>query len=109
MKCFQQNTRDEVRYLGGDGQIVGAITAEPGAKQQNYIFLPHSEAASKARRLTPGECEVLQGFPIGHTSIVFKNKQAADGTRVKCLGNSMAVSCMAWIGSRIHGSKSWAQ
>ena len=35
--CFQQNTRDEVRLLGGDGQIAGALMADAGAKQQNYI------------------------------------------------------------------------
>ena len=36
-KVFQQNTRDEVRYIGGDGQVVGALMSEAGAKQQNYI------------------------------------------------------------------------
>jgi len=35
--CFQQNSRDEVRLLGGDGQVVGALVADAGAKQQNYI------------------------------------------------------------------------
>lgn len=35
--AFQQNTRDEVRMISGDGSIVGALSAEPGAKQQNYI------------------------------------------------------------------------
>jgi DNA (cytosine-5)-methyltransferase 1 len=35
--CFQQNSRDEVRLLGGDGQVVGALMADAGAKQQNYI------------------------------------------------------------------------
>jgi site-specific DNA-cytosine methylase len=34
---FQQNTRDEVRWIGGDGRIAGALTAEPGMKQQNYV------------------------------------------------------------------------
>lgn len=36
--AFQQNTRDEVRFMGGDGQIVGAIAAMHGSKQQNYIL-----------------------------------------------------------------------
>lgn len=36
--AFQQNTRDEVRFMGGDGQIAGALAAQPGMKQQNYIF-----------------------------------------------------------------------
>jgi DNA (cytosine-5)-methyltransferase 1 len=56
------------------------------------------------RRLTPRECERLQGFPDDHTLIPWRNKQAdqcPDGPRYKALGNSMAVPCMAWIGKRI--------
>ena len=41
---FQQNTRDEVRYMGGDSQIAGALMAEPGMKQQNYVAQPVSYA-----------------------------------------------------------------
>lgn len=56
------------------------------------------------RRITPTECERLQGFPDGHTQIPWKNKpadQCPDGPRYKALGNSMAVNCMEWIGQRI--------
>jgi DNA (cytosine-5)-methyltransferase 1 len=56
------------------------------------------------RRLTPRECERLQGFPDDHTLIPWRNKpadQCPDGPRYKALGNSMAVPCMAWIGERI--------
>ncbi|MBQ2516068.1 MAG: DNA cytosine methyltransferase, partial [Desulfovibrio sp.] len=53
------------------------------------------------RRLTPTECERLQGFPDGWTDIPFKGKPAPDGARYRALGNSMAVPCMAWIGKRI--------
>jgi len=56
------------------------------------------------RRLTPKECERLQGFPDDHTMISWRNKpadQCPDGPRYKALGNSMAVPCMAWIGKRI--------
>ena len=56
------------------------------------------------RRLTPRECERLQGFPDDHTLIPWRNKpadQCPDGLRYKALGNSMAVPCMAWIGKRI--------
>lgn len=49
------------------------------------------------RRLTPRECERLQGFPDDWTDI----PDAADGPRYKSLGNSMAVPVMAWIGRRI--------
>jgi site-specific DNA-cytosine methylase len=56
------------------------------------------------RRLTPTECERLQGFPDGWTAIPWKGKPASecpDGPRYKALGNSMAVNCMRWIGARI--------
>ena len=56
------------------------------------------------RRLTPMECERLQGFPDGWTAIPWKGKPAEDcpdGVRYKALGNSMAVPVMEWIGKRI--------
>jgi DNA (cytosine-5)-methyltransferase 1 len=53
------------------------------------------------RRLTPRECERLQGFPDDYTLIPYRGKPAADGPRYKALGNSMAVPCMRWIGERI--------
>jgi DNA (cytosine-5)-methyltransferase 1 len=54
------------------------------------------------RRLTPKECERLQGFPDGYTDVPWRNKNwTPDGPRYKALGNSMAVNCMRWIGQRI--------
>jgi len=53
------------------------------------------------RRLTPLECERLQGFPDAYTLVPFRGKPAADGPRYKALGNSMAVPCMRWLGERI--------
>ncbi|MFN3549261.1 MAG: DNA cytosine methyltransferase [Mesorhizobium sp.] len=56
------------------------------------------------RRLTPRECERLQGFPDDFTRIPWGNRDAADcpdGPRYKALGNSMAVNVMRWIGERI--------
>ena len=56
------------------------------------------------RRLTPTECERLQGFPDGHTEIAWRGKAPADcpdGPRYKALGNSMAVPCIKWILDRI--------
>ena len=59
-------------------------------------------ASMQVRRLTPTECERLQGFPDGWTNIPWRNKpEAPDGPRYKALGNSMAVPCMRWIGERI--------
>jgi DNA (cytosine-5)-methyltransferase 1 len=62
-------------------------------------------ASMTVRRLTPRECERLQGFPDDYTAIPWRGKaadQCPDGPRYKALGNSMAVNCMAWIGERIH-------
>lgn len=58
----------------------------------------------KVRRLTPTECERLQGFPDNFTRIPWRNKPAEDcpdGPRYKAMGNSMAVPVMRWIGERI--------
>lgn len=59
------------------------------------------------RRITPKECERLQGFPDGHTDIgewtdkKGKKRVTTDAARYKALGNSMAVPCMRWIAQRI--------
>ena len=188
--AFAQNTRDEVRLVGGDGSIVGALAAQPGMKQTSYIAFKESQsgcrvgdvhatldanngsrrmqgvmpavahtlkgrgfngsedgtgrgtplvpvaftteqtpkfssdraltitkqspsgggqpqcvmASMAVRRLTPRECERLQGFPDDYTAITYRKKPAADGPRYKSLGNSMAVPCMRWIGERIEAA-----
>jgi DNA (cytosine-5)-methyltransferase 1 len=56
---------------------------------------------SGVRRLTPRECERLQGFPDDFTAIPYRGKAAADGPRYRALGNSMAVPVLRWIGQRI--------
>jgi len=54
------------------------------------------------RRLTPVECERLQGFPDGYTNIPWRKKdESPDGPRYKALGNSWAVPVVRWIGKRI--------
>ena len=65
---------------------------------------PHVLTRMAVRRLTPRECERLQGFPDDYTRIPYKKKSAdecPDGPRYKALGNSMAVPVMRWIGTRI--------
>jgi len=203
--AFTQNTRDEVRKIGGDGQIAGALGAEEGMKQRTYLAVPQAQvyenhpadsrmkecgdvaptvtsrfgtgggnvpivnepkaftpaearrsgtikpqdtsptltsqtkhgdtmpcvavapsltasnnpsrspqssevtqqvgavhsASMQVRRLTPRECERLQGFPDDYTLIPFRGKPASDGPRYKSLGNSMARPVMEWIGERI--------
>lgn len=80
--------------LGDD--LAGCLRASGGGGDK-----PHVLTHMAVRRLTPTECERLQGFPDGYTQAPYRNKPAADGPRYKALGNSMAVPCMAWIGSRI--------
>ncbi len=63
--------------------------------------MPDVASAKDVRRLTPRECERLQGFPDDYTLVTYRNKPAADGPRYRALGNSMAVPVMRWIGERI--------
>ena len=61
-------------------------------------------AENSVRRLTPIECERLQGFPDNFTKIAYRGKHSddcPDGPRYKAIGNSMAVPVMGWIGERI--------
>jgi hypothetical protein len=87
----------------GGPQGVGASTE--GAMYTMTKADVHGVAqAMTVRRLTPRECERLQGFPDDYTLIPWRKKAAddcPDGPRYKALGNSMAVNCMEWIGERI--------
>lgn len=79
------------------GDEVGhALRASSGGGDKAHVL-----TAMQVRRLTPMECERLQGFPDYYTLIPVRGKPAADGPRYKALGNSMAVPVMAWIGRRI--------
>jgi hypothetical protein len=159
--AFQQNARDEVRLIGGDGQCVGALSASSGMHQTNYIAFTQNDGGRDAteelaptlrsggdggvpqmavacdlynqsvtgdvasslttatgtstgsgpkvlntqvRRLTPIECERLQGFPKNWTQIPYRNKAIEDcpnGPRYKAIGNSMAVPVMSWLAEQI--------
>lgn len=68
------------------------------------VVNPMSEKKMVVRRLTPKECERLQGFPDDWTKIPYRGKPAdecPDGPRYKAIGNSFAVPVMRWIGERI--------
>jgi DNA (cytosine-5)-methyltransferase 1 len=62
---------------------------------------PHVLNGWRVRRLTPRECERLQGFPDDYTRIPYRGGFAADGPRYKALGNSWAVPKFAYVGARI--------
>ena len=69
---------------------------------QDYHHVPNLLQAMQVRRLTPVECERLQGFPDNYTNIPWRKKpEAPDGPRYKALGNSWAVPVVRWIGERI--------
>jgi DNA (cytosine-5)-methyltransferase 1 len=78
------------------GRTLDCTDADPSRKQGGTAVL-----TSAVRRLTPRECERLQGFPDDYTLVPYRGKPAADGPRYKALGNSMAVPVMRWIGERI--------
>jgi DNA (cytosine-5)-methyltransferase 1 len=80
------------------GDVWGSLSAQGGNNGGGAGGLP---VAPQVRRLTPRECERLQGFPDDYTLVPHRNKPAADGPRYKSLGNSMAVPVMRWIGERI--------
>jgi site-specific DNA-cytosine methylase len=77
--------------------VAGALGSIRRGDAKNETLL----ATSSVRRLTPRECERLQGFPDDYTLIPVRGKPAADGPRYKALGNSMAVPVMRWLGERI--------
>lgn len=123
--AWAQNSRDEIRLENGDGSIVGSLSGQGGKPGQGYPTIANSD--QRVRRLTPKECERLQGFPDGYTDIPWKLYQECqrkglsfehelikrgqtlknsvdkcpDGPRYKALGNSWAVPCAWWIGQRI--------
>ena len=85
---FNARANDRSQALTGSGNI-------PSARGGDVVMVPN------VRRLTPRECEALQGFPRNYTLVPYRGKPAADGPRYKALGNSMAVPVIHWIGSRI--------
>jgi DNA (cytosine-5)-methyltransferase 1 len=127
--AFAQNQRDELRELTAAGalaaepgmkqqsyvitgtdktnrvafetEVCGSLRTKPPVHQENSSTTVAAQN-HMVRRLTPTECERLQGFPDGYTDIVYRGKRACDGPRYKALGNSMAVNVMRWLGLRIH-------
>ena len=74
------------------------------AATQDQSVLQYDTGSYVVRRLTPRECERLQGMPDDYTLVPYKGKTAEecpDGPRYKAIGNSMAVPVMRWIGERI--------
>ena len=82
--------------LNANSEILNTLTrGGQGGRQEGVM-----QTNMAVRRLTPVECERLQGFPDNYTNI---KENCPDGPRYKALGNSMAVPVMKWIGERING------
>ncbi|MEA9578749.1 DNA cytosine methyltransferase [Xanthomonas nasturtii] len=149
--AFAQNSRGELRWESGHGQIAGTLSTgggKPGQGRPMVLsmalrgrdgaaaaasepapfslrtregdggerapapgyeahFLCEAPTAGlhglhwRVRRLMPRECERLQGMPDDYTQVPYRGKPAADAPRYKAIGNSMAVPCVAWLGSRL--------
>ena len=112
--AFDARQSDVLQYgektgpLDTDGHTMGVLSAceiadtlSVGANQTTGFKSDIASVGMQVRRLTPRECERLQGFPDDYTLTPYRNKPAADGPRYKALGNSMAVPVMHWIGRRI--------
>lgn len=91
----KQNQRYEVTTAG----YTGALQASQSGKQLNGVM-----SGGVVRKLTPLECERLQGMPDGWTRVPWRGRPASecpDAPRYRAIGNSMAVPVMRWIGERI--------
>ncbi|EPD34422.1 MULTISPECIES: DNA cytosine methyltransferase [Delftia] len=80
-------------------ETVGTLDVNYGSRRHNGVML-----GAQVRRLTPTECERLQGFPDGYTAIPWRGKPSdacPDGPRYKALGNSWPVPVVRWIGARL--------
>jgi DNA (cytosine-5)-methyltransferase 1 len=86
---------------GDMGDVVSALNAQSGETGKGDAA-PCVATGHAVRRLTPMDCERLQGFPDGYSDVPWRGKDCApDGNRYKALGNSMAIPVMRWIGERI--------
>jgi DNA (cytosine-5)-methyltransferase 1 len=100
--AFNQGENAQYEPRIETGETMSSLVAKGPHAVAQPIAVLHSMAI---RRLTPKECERLQGFPDDWTKIPYRNKpadQCPDGPRYKACGNSMAVPVMRWIGERIN-------
>lgn len=94
--CYGRTQANSAREV----DMSSTLTAH--AAKDTPIVFPTNDERMTVRRLTPLECERLQGFPDGWTDIQWRGREhAPDGPRYKALGNSMAVPVMRWIGEGI--------
>ena len=86
---FARQRVDEFR----NDDIASTQSARQAKDATDLVVEPDRQYAKLIRRLTPGECELLQGFPPGWTDI----PSASDSARYRALGNSVAIPCVEFI------------
>lgn len=117
VRTFAQNTRDEVRFVGEDGagDHVGALAAQPGAKQQNYLLVEQEEAVgirmgqtgANGQGLSEGETNTVDStgagavFGIGRRGDRCAVDPAPDANRYAAMGDAVTVNVSEWIGRRL--------
>lgn len=90
--AFQERGRDGGRNLEHQDDLAYSLNAPNGGGRRNEFNVATPMAV---RRLTPTECERLQGFPDNWTA------GQADSSRYRQLGNAVAVPCVEWIARRL--------
>jgi DNA (cytosine-5)-methyltransferase 1 len=105
MNAGEDGARGQAAVCVQEGQTgvrecwtAGSVRSGAPGSQAGGSLIRHGMAV---RRLTPRECERLQGLPDDYTLIPYRGKPAADGLRYRAIGNSMAAPVMRWIGRRI--------
>lgn len=86
---------------GGKGPLVSDDLSLCLGTSNSQTLFTGLDAVKTVRRLTPVECERLQGFPDDYTNLGIDGRPAPDTHRYRALGNSMAVPVMRWIGEGI--------
>lgn len=108
--AYTLNTVDRhavaTQTLASGGNAVGCLMANCGTKQwlgnqEAFSGDYHIVTSKTVRRLTPTECERLQGWPDGYTDVPLNGKPASDANRYKALGNGMAQPCADFVLSQI--------
>jgi site-specific DNA-cytosine methylase len=96
--CFKGGQGSAAGGIGYDEHIAPTLSAADSGSNRTPALMQ----GMAVRRLTPVECERLQGFPDNYTNIPWRKKdESPDGPRYKALGNSWAVPVVRWIGKRI--------
>jgi DNA (cytosine-5)-methyltransferase 1 len=104
-QCVAYSIREDATantFSATELNVTPALQALRPSVQSHHAQTFIADPIMKVRRLTPIECERLQGFPDSFTDIPWRKKELSpDGLRYKALGNSMAVPVMQWIGDGI--------